>query len=156
MPNYRVMKHISFNKYVNVSTFYQDYRIVNCLHLQNKSEAPYIYFKLHFNKPETMPTKPWSNQNSSMSRFHQFRNAELKPSFCVSWIVTGKRKKIFLKHITILSVPLTGEDDHGGAQQQVDGCLPPGRHAGYGRWDEDLRRDVELQRKGDEDPETVE
>lgn len=57
---------------------------------------------------------------------------------------------------TIISLPLTGEDDHGGAQQQVDGRLPPGWHAGHGRWDEDLRRDVELQCKGDEDAKTVE
>lgn len=55
-----------------------------------------------------------------------------------------------------LSLALTGEDDHGGAQQQIDSRLPPGRHAGHGWWDEDLRRDVELQRKCDEDAETVE
>lgn len=58
--------------------------------------------------------------------------------------------------MNIISLPLTGEDDHGGAQQQVDSRLPPGRHTGHCRWDEDLRRDVELQRKGDEDAKAVE
>lgn len=60
------------------------------------------------------------------------------------------------QHTNIVSLALTGEDDHGGAQQQVDRGLPPGRHPGQGRGDEDLGRDVELQRKGNEDAEAVE
>lgn len=50
---------------------------------------------------------------------------------------------------------LTCEDDQDGAEQQVDGSLPPLRHTSHDRRDEDLCRDVELQGEGDEDPKTV-
>lgn len=52
--------------------------------------------------------------------------------------------------------PLTCEDDQDGAQQQVDSRLPSGWYARHGRRNKDLCRDVELQREGDENAETVE
>lgn len=51
---------------------------------------------------------------------------------------------------------LTCEDDQDGAQQQINSRLPSRWHASHGRRNEDLCWDVELQRKGDEDAETVE
>lgn len=52
--------------------------------------------------------------------------------------------------------PLTREDDQDGAQQQVDSRLPSRWHTSHSRRNKDLCRDVELQRKGDENAETVE